>query len=301
MQWCRIVGRNTIVVTRQLKAMWLCDDWAMDKRKFINVAGKTLGLTAGAAAAGGLIFWRAAVHKLAKQRRPYRRAWEDAQLGISVDLDRIGQLEAAKRPLIYVALGDSAAQGIGATDVSEGYVARIARGLEEASGRKVLCVNLSVSGGTAITVLGNELAQLRGMGLDGSVLTPDVITMDIGGNDVMMAQLEAKTFGGAVEKILANLPAKAYVANIPSYVIGRWDRRAALFSKHLDEAADKHGHTVIDLRTYSRSLPTWFYLFRRHSADLFHPNSAAYADWAGMFLERICADNGWIPPREDAN
>lgn len=270
----------------------------MNKRRFFNFAWKTIGATTVSLTATGLACWRVAVHKLARQRRPYRRAWEDAQLGISVDLDRIAKQAPAERPLIYVALGDSAAQGIGARTIEDGYVARIAQGLEAVSKRKVLCVNLSVSGGTAVTVLGNELQQLRGMGLDGSLLTPDVITLDIGGNDVMMKHLEAKTFGQAIENILAQLPTKAYVANIPSYGFGNWEKRAKLFSQKVDEAVEQHGHTVIDLRTYSRSLPTWFYLFRRHAADLFHPNSAAYADWAGMFLQRICADHNWEVPQE---
>ena len=50
--------------------------------------------------------------------------------------------------LVYVALGDSAAQGIGASTSDNGYVGLVADRLRERTGNPVLGVNLSRSGAT---------------------------------------------------------------------------------------------------------------------------------------------------------
>ena len=59
--------------------------------------------------------------------------------------------------LLYAALGDSAAQGIGASDPQHGYVALLAARLRQASGRPVEVVNLSSSGARIGDVLGDQV------------------------------------------------------------------------------------------------------------------------------------------------
>ncbi len=56
-----------------------------------------------------------------------------------------------KDHLVYVALGDSTAQGIGATQPQKGYVGLVARGIESKYHQKVTTINLSKSGAKSMT------------------------------------------------------------------------------------------------------------------------------------------------------
>jgi len=63
--------------------------------------------------------------------------------------------------LVYVALGDSAAQGIGASHPERGYVGLLAERIREQTGRPVQVVNLSRSGATVRDLLDTQLSPLR--------------------------------------------------------------------------------------------------------------------------------------------
>jgi len=73
------------------------------------------------------------------------RLW---QLRHQVDRDRDYWAAPKGEPggILYVALGDSVAQGIGASGPERGYVGLLAERLRIATGRPVLVVNLSRSG-----------------------------------------------------------------------------------------------------------------------------------------------------------
>ena len=122
--------------------------------------------------------------------------------------------EAAEGQLRYVALGDSAAQGVGATAVTRGYVPRIAERLRTASGRDVRVTNLSVSGATSDDVVRDQLPQFAELGF-----VPDLVTLDIGGNDVIYPGHNAATFERSLDQILAALPAGSFVADVPWFMV----------------------------------------------------------------------------------
>ena len=61
----------------------------------------------------------------------------------------------------YVALGDSTAQGIGASHPSSGYVPLIARELESRYDKKIRYVNLSKSGATIEQALSTQLPAME--------------------------------------------------------------------------------------------------------------------------------------------
>ncbi|MDQ3610495.1 MAG: SGNH/GDSL hydrolase family protein [Actinomycetota bacterium] len=83
--------------------------------------------------------------------------------------------------LVYVALGDSAAQGIGASQPERSYVGRLAEKMRERSGCEVLVVNLSMSGATVRDVVDAQLPRLLAM-----PVRPDIITVAVGGNDILL-------------------------------------------------------------------------------------------------------------------
>lgn len=114
--------------------------------------------------------------------------------------------------LLYVALGDSAAQGVGASSPDKGYVGLIADRLRTSTGRPVQVVNLSVSGARVADVVATQLPQLAD-------LEPDLVTVAIGGNDIR--EYDQDGFTADVDQLVANLPPGTYVADVPYFMHGR--------------------------------------------------------------------------------
>ena len=102
----------------------------------------------------------------------------------------------------YVALGDSAAQGVGASRVEASYVALLAERIAEAAGRQVVVTNLSVSMATSRDVVRYQLPRLAELGR-----APDILTLDIGGNDVVLPGNTLESFEKHFVDILTRLPA----------------------------------------------------------------------------------------------
>lgn len=247
---------------------------------------------AAAGAAGVTVVRRAG--SVRKQNSPFRRFWERHLLATLDDLDARAKA-GEELPLLYVALGDSAAQGLGADAVDEGYVPRVAEALAVGSGREVAVLNLSLSGGTVQSVLGTQLPQLAGLRVGGQPLRPDVVTLDIGGNDVGQPWFTADTFPELFERVGRALPAGSFVMNIPFFGLLSGEERAQEFSASMDEIITRAGHHLIDIRMLSQQLPLKNYMFDYHAGDLFHPNSAWYEVWAQRFVDEICAVHGWQP------
>jgi lysophospholipase L1-like esterase len=97
-------------------------------------------------------------------------------------------------PAGYLALGDSYAAGVGATAPATGYAARVATALEARSRRRFDFVPLAAPGTTSAAFVGDFVARgRRGEGtsqLARAVRTltgrrVDVVTLQVGGNDVL--------------------------------------------------------------------------------------------------------------------
>lgn len=240
----------------------------------------------------GLFAWGVAVGRLVRldnERGAYRRAWEDHALATLAWLDSLPREGPARadslRPLVMVALGDSAAQGIGASKVSGGYVPRFAAAVQQATGRPVALLNLSMSGATTESLLLTQIPQLRGLDLASREITPDLYTLNIGGNDVGVADMPVELFARRLGRVLDALPAGVFVGNLSSFGRFRGEARAARMSQVIDRLAGAHGDHVVDLRALSQSYTAAQYMLRYHAADMFHPNDAAYREWAQLFAD----------------
>ncbi|RTE50894.1 GDSL-type esterase/lipase family protein [Actinobaculum sp. 352] len=223
---------------------------------------------------------------VAKQNPVFRRYWENHLITTLRLLDAAARADK-ELPLIYVALGDSAAQGLGADRLEDGYVPRIAAGLQRATGRPVALLNISLSGGTAASVLGTQLPQLAGLTIGSAALRPDIVTLDIGGNDVGVAGLTPEDFGNAMDQIARALPQPSFIADIPTFKPLRTQERASQLSAELTRAAKAHGCSVIELEALSNSFSVWEYMTKYHAADMFHPNTPWYQRWSQMFMDAI--------------
>ncbi len=227
------------------------------------------GAALGAAVATGLTIWLEGRRTINRHVADYRAHW-------------------AARPhdaegLRFVALGDSAAQGVGATAVERSYVALVAERLREATGREVAVTNLSVSGATSDDVVRDQLPQLAALQFE-----PDVVTLDIGGNDVVYPGHNTATFERSLDEILAALPPGSFVADVPWFMVpglGRQSQRMASLAAAL---AERHGHHLVPLHRVSRE--TGALRYHRHTAgDFFHPNDRGYEGWADAFWASIVA------------
>ena len=244
------------------------------------------GLTGLGIGAGTLTIYRRA-KAVAKQNTPFRRRWEENLLATTAQLEAVAQA-GDELPLIYVALGDSAAQGLGAARFEEGYVPRVAAGLKAATGRDVALLNISLSGGTAASVLGTQLPQLEGMTIGGEPLVPDVVTLDIGANDVGVADLSVAEFGRRMDTIMGRISAPTFVADIPTFKPLKMELRASEMSAEIARAVREAGAGLIELQELSNTFTTWVYMSDYHAGDMFHPNMPWYHRWSQLFVDQIC-------------
>ncbi|HMR50376.1 MAG TPA: SGNH/GDSL hydrolase family protein [Arachnia sp.] len=185
-------------------------------------------------------------------------------------------------PLRYVALGDSAAQGVGATSPGRGYVALIGDMMSEATGRAVIVTNLSVSGAVSGDVVADQLPRLAALGF-----TPDLVTLDIGGNDaVYFLDNTTESFQSSFDAILAGLPEGSFVADVPWLMWPGLAQRSSEMSDVSRRLIEAHGHHLVPI--YESSRATGLFGYHLHTAgDLFHPNDRGHAAWAQKFWERI--------------
>jgi len=190
-------------------------------------------------------------------------------------------VEKAKQSgeITYLALGDSAAQGIGATSPMRGYVGLIAKSLEKDTGKKVRVVNLSVTGAKMQDYLRDQAPQLKNY-------KADFITIEIGGNDVK--SYDEQTFRSEFKQVLKTLPPGTYVSNMPLFNSrpGSTDP-AKKASKVIEEELKNDGRMkFVDLQKQTTENRSIF----GFAPDLFHPNNLSYKNWADAFYTQIEKD-----------
>lgn len=179
---------------------------------------------------------------------------------------------------VYVALGDSAAQGIGASKPLKGYVGLVAAHVEEKTGRNVRIINLSVSGAKLKEVLDKQLPQLN--------LIPriDLITIEAGVNDV--PSFDETKFTADFDELVGKLPPGTVISDIPSF---RGGIKGSLSDTSLTAA------NIATIAIGSRSDLHITHLFnatnsqgfKDFAADLFHPSDKGYQNWSKAFIDAI--------------
>ena len=201
---------------------------------------------------------------------PYAEAWS---------ADNEGARSAQGR--LWVVLGDSTAQGIGASTHRHGYVDGVLAWLGQQTGEAWRVVNLSRSGARAADVLAEQLPALAALDE-----RPALVTLAVGANDILrrtpLPRLEA-----TLTAILDRLPAGSVVANLPQ---GLGRGRPPAVNGLLTQLAAHRGFAVADL--WSRTGPPWAGKF---AADGFHPNDAGYREWTTAFTDALAASGAHRP------
>lgn len=179
--------------------------------------------------------------------------------------------------LLYVALGDSAAQGVGARRAERGYVARIAQAIRDKTDKTVQVVNLSKTGATIRDLIDEQLPLLK-------QYTPDVVTLAIGGNDIRL--FDKVQYRQDLEVVLKALPAGTYVANAPYFMHGSWEKHAIEMRDITRAAALRHKMIIVPLYEQMSSYG-WAAMLNHYAADWFHPNDRGYGVWFEAFWKQI--------------
>ncbi len=186
---------------------------------------------------------------------------------------------AASGPL-WVALGDSLTQGIGATAFDRGWLGQLSHRLQPAWPHRL--VNLSVTGARLADVIDTQvpaLGRLTDLGQE-----PAVVTCVAGSND-LFSRRRRRHLVEDYDHLLTLLPRGSVVANLPNPT-----RPARALDALLRSAAADGRIRLADMR---REGPQrWRGLL---AGDYFHPNDRGYAAMADVFSGPVRAAAGLRP------
>lgn len=181
-----------------------------------------------------------------------------------------------KGEITYLALGDSAAQGIGASSPMRGYVGLVAKRVEDKTGKRVRIVNLSVTGAKMDDYLKAQVPEIK-------KYKADIITIEIGANDV--ADYDAKSFRANFKKVMATLPEGTFVSNMPLFNSRPGSTENAKDASKIveEELKSRPDLIFVDLQKQTEDNQSIF----GFAPDLFHPNNLSYKNWAYAFWAQI--------------
>jgi len=178
--------------------------------------------------------------------------------------------------ITYLALGDSAAQGIGATNPMKGYVGLIAKDIEAKQGKSVRIINISKTGAKFDDYLKDQAPIL-------ATLRPNVITIQIGANDIKL--FNAEEYRSKFKQVLETLPDSTFVSNMPLFnsrpgSTANGKQASSIVQEELRKYPKLH---FVDLQKETTEHQSIF----GFAPDLFHPNNISYKNWANAFLKEI--------------
>ena len=177
---------------------------------------------------------------------------------------------------IYLALGDSAAQGIGATSPMRGYVGLITKKLEQKTGKTVKIINISETSIKIADFTERLLPKIKG-------IKADLVTIEIGANDIKT--FNAEKFSNDYDRLLPLLPDGSYVSNMPLFNSRRSSTQPAKdASKIIEQKLQKYPKLhFVDLQKQTIDHQSIF----GFAPDLFHPNNLSYKNWFQAFWNEI--------------
>jgi lysophospholipase L1-like esterase len=166
-------------------------------------------------------------------------------------------------------LGDSTAQGIGASAFDRGWVGQLQK-LITTPEHSWRIVNLSLSGGRVRDVLDEQLPAAERLGIE-----PALVTVAVGANDIRRSR--RAELPSALERLLAVLPGIAVVGTIPG-------RPSVVhpFNELIRRHSSERGLRVAE--TATAITPPWR---GKLASDFFHPNDVGYASWAAAFAASL--------------
>lgn len=185
-------------------------------------------------------------------------------------LDDNRSVPAADGPL-WIVLGDSTAQGVGASTRAHGYVLEVLRRLRSERDPAWRVVNLSATGDRVADVLARQLPAMT------DLPAPALVTCAVGANDLLRTR--QAVLEDHLRDLAARLPGGSLLANLPQ---GLSPRRSEATNALIRELVEQHGLVLVDL--WQHTGPPWRGKF---AADHFHPNDTGYRDWVAAFCAAL--------------
>ena len=195
---------------------------------------------------------------VAEQVPVYADAWQ-----------RDNELASRRSGPLWVALGDSLSQGIGASSYRNGWVGQTHASLRGLN-REYRLLNLSRTGATTSDVRDRQVRVLGGL-----PEPPALVTLVVGANDMLRRSTRLALLGN-YRAIVERLPSQTVVAYLPQPL-----PLAHRVNEMIDDMALAAGFQTVSVRPAVRP-------FRGHRAgDLFHPNDRGHRRLAEVFVPAI--------------
>jgi lysophospholipase L1-like esterase len=198
----------------------------------------------------------AGVGKVEHQIAPYAASWHERNIAA---LGTAGPL--------WVVLGDSISQGVGASSVEQGWVLQAWRILAE-QGIYYRIVNLSISGATTTDVIEREIPAMNGL-----AAAPALVTVFIGSNDILHHDLRMN-LAAHYQALIDALPADSLIA-VTSQARGA----LAEINRTVAAAAATGAIQAVPVRIAQG----------KRAEDHFHPSDEGYSLIAADFAAAIAA------------
>lgn len=219
---------------------------------------------------GRLARWSDGVAASLAQRIAFASYWDD----------RNRQVLTGTGPL-WVVLGDSTAQGLGAPSPESGYVGQARAQLLRRTGLPWRVLNLSSSGALTRDVLTDQFPRLAAL-----PAAPDLLTCGVGANDVL--HTPAPRLYPAIRELIRALPQQAVILDLPlptgfGGIIGRISTPyVTRINQVIHTAASERSLPVARVSAYFT--PPWTGKF---APDHLHPSATGYDDWTRALLNAV--------------
>lgn len=190
---------------------------------------------------------------------------------------------------VYVAMGDSTVEGIGATAPHRSYTGLLYSSIKEKK-KKSSYHNLGVKGATVSDVINGQLQKAL-------ALKPDLITLSIGANDIrtrtnkkkfekdltfLLTELHNRT---NAEILVNTIPDLSLTPAIPRFLKSYSKYMAKRFNTVIVNVGEELSIPIVDLYNYSRSIIRQFP--EAIAGDGFHPSDFGYAIWANTMIPHL--------------
>jgi lysophospholipase L1-like esterase len=226
---------------------------------------------------GRLGRWTDGVEKMRQDRFAFRAYWDDHNERV------IRERAAAAEPgPLWVVLGDSTAQGLGAPRPRGGYVGQTLAQLRRTTGQHWRVINLSVSGSLMRDVLAEQVPQLTDH-------QPDLVTLGAGVNDILFSA-PGRLFAD-LRALLAAVPDGTVLLDLPLpagfwWIVGRMSvPYLTRMNRVIHEVGAERNLPVAEVSR--QFVAPWAGKF---SCDNFHPSQDGYRDWTRALLAAIPAN-----------
>jgi acyl-CoA thioesterase-1 len=227
---------------------------------------------------GKLGRWTDGVAELRADRMEFAAYWDAHNDRVLSNRDLALRSGDEPDPL-WVVLGDSTAQGLGAPGPRGGYVGQTLYQLRSTTGRHWRVLNLSVSGALIRDVIADQLPRLDGQ-------QPDLVTCGAGANDILYSA-PGKLFGD-LRILLAAVPEDTVMLDLPLlngfwWIVGHMSvPYISRINRVIREVAEERSLRVAEVSRHF--IPPWV---GKCSVDNFHPSQDGYRDWSRALVEAL--------------